>query len=78
MWRENQAGDFYWPLHREREQDHLRVWQVDRDWRGALVIDGEYLDPSRVGPFGSADEAQRAVFKAARHYVAKLAEGFLL
>jgi hypothetical protein len=87
MWRENDAGDFYWPLHPERQQDHLRVWarqlQIVRDgkvavrsepeWLGALVLDGEYLDPTRVGPCETADEAKRAVFARASFYLGVVA-----
>lgn len=83
MWTENQAGEWYWPLHAERAQDHLRVWFIgsrkadrgdpQRGWHGALVLDGEYLDPTRKGPFPTAEEAKRALFAVASFYLGQIA-----
>lgn len=57
-WRENGAGEFYWPLFAGRQEDHLRVWKSgDEGWMGALVLDGDYSELVRCGPLGSAREA---------------------
>lgn len=73
MWRRTEVGDWYWPLHPGRPEDHLRVWRSQqREWSGALVIDGEYLDHVRVGPYLTAQEAMREIYFKAHAYLAQL------
>lgn len=84
MWQENQAGEFWWPLHPRRQQDHIRVWpafgypvssdtgkrMAAREWYGALLIDGENV--ITVGPFADADRAKAVAYKAAGEYLLTL------
>lgn len=86
MWRKTEVGDWYWPLHPHRPEDHLRVWRShiarpitlnsvslrQDEWSGALVIDGEYLDHVRVGPYLTAQEAMRELYVRAHAYLAQL------
>jgi hypothetical protein len=91
MWRRNEAGDWYWPLHPNRTEDHLRVWRVREgtpvldnkvmtshiahdEWRGALVLDGEYLDVCRTHPHGNPEDAKTELLAIASLYLNILAE----
>lgn len=93
MWERNQDGEWYCPLHPERAQDHLRVWLTRgmpglfeatqmpselQGWRGALVLDGEYVDITRVGPFGEASTAREALLVTAGRYLTTLTGSLLL
>lgn len=42
------------------------------EWHGALVVDGEYLEPTRVGPFPTAAQAKDTARAAAISYLTQL------
>lgn len=86
LWRRTEVGDWYWPLHPTRQEDHLRVWRSyiakpitantislrQDEWMGALVIDGEYLAHVRTGPCATAQEAMRTIYRLAHDYLSQL------
>lgn len=74
MWRETKTGEWYWPLHAFRQEDHLRVWRLDAGkkvgWHGAIVIDGEYshhLDPPKPTVEEAREEIYRVTFRWFQH-----------
>ena len=74
-WIENQAGEWYLPLHPQRPMDHLRVWEPrPGEWVGSLVLDGDYdREGVSVGPVDDAEEAKRLLLALAVPYLRTLA-----
>ncbi len=84
MWHETANGEFYWPLHPSRQEDHLRVWPVTGEvaddgvtrWHAALVLDGDYS--MHILPRATAEEARDEIYAAARERLTELMAGLVI